>query len=554
MIFFKNKLIIIATAIALLGSSCKKYLEEYNPGSRTDETYYITKAGFEDLSKSNYSNLRNIVNNPVLFFQGTDILSTYGVNDKSPLNLYDNTLNSSVGDFDNFWGQLYSAINIANNTIYWATQVQAIDAATLNLRIGEAKTLRAFYYYLLAETFGNVPLKLEHTTKPNLTFTRNPEKEVYDQIIKDLTEAIAFLQPTTPEFGRITKGTAQHLLAKVYLTRGYKSYGNGKTDFEQAASIADGLIASNTYSLKPKYEDLFDPTVTNFQVNPEVILSVQYSNNAVTNGGGNNLHQYFLWDSQITPLLGRSGLYGKPNYAAGPTPFLFSLFDKTRDSRYLASFHNVIFAQSAGTAPNGKAFAVGDTLVYYPDVAFTPEEKAVKKYYVINPDEYRSSPFAANVRSHPQLKKFREPSLPYQDGGGFRDTYLFRLAETYLIAAEAHLQADNLPKALERFNAVRIRAAKPGTNPVTNVLYATEVQATTLTLDAILDERARELLGEELRWYELKRTNKLVSRVLAFNDEAKISNTLKPVHLLRPVPQSQIDLNRGNFPQNDGYQ
>ncbi|MBC7937625.1 MAG: RagB/SusD family nutrient uptake outer membrane protein [Rhizobacter sp.] len=542
---------LLAISLFFTIPGCKKYLEEYNPGSRTDENYYVTKAGFEDLVKSNYSNLRGIINNGGLYFQGTDILSTYGINDVSALNLYNTSLNSSIGDVDNYWRQLYSAINIANTTLYWATKVEGVDIGSLATRISEAKTLRAYYYFLLAETFGDAPLLTERTTEPVRVFVRTPEQEIYTQIIKDLMEAIPGLSPTTPEFGRVTKGVAQHLLAKVYLTRGYKSYGGGNADFQLAATQAEAVIAG-PYALKAKYVDLFDASIANFQINSEVIFSVQYSINAQSNGGGNNLQQYFLWDPQITPILGRSSLYGKPNYTAAPTPYYFTLFDKARDSRYLASFHNVLFAQVAGTS-GGNNFAVGDTFVYYPDIPFTAAEKAAKKYFVTNPNEYRISPFVANVRSHPQLKKFRDPGLPYQDGGGFRDTYVFRLAETHLIAAEAYLQSNNLTKALEQYNKVRERAAKPGNNPATGVPYTTEMRVTALTLDNILEERARELLGEELRWFELKRTGKLISRVLAYNDEAKAANTLKPFHLLRPIPQVQLDLNRGPFPQNTGY-
>jgi hypothetical protein len=80
------------------------------------------------------------------------------------------------------------------------------------------------------------------------------------------------------------------------------------------------------------------------------------------------------------------------------------------------------------------------------------------------------------------------------------------------------------------------------------------MQVATLTIDDILDERARELSGEEMRWFELKRTGTLITRTLAHNEEAKASNTLKAYHLLRPIPQSQIDLNRGaEFPQNEDY-
>ncbi|MGI4020343.1 MAG: RagB/SusD family nutrient uptake outer membrane protein [Janthinobacterium lividum] len=564
--YFKNILLFSLFAITVIGAAgCKKYIEESNLGGQTDETYYVTKAGFEDLAKSNYPNLRYIVNFSSLYTVGTDIFTSYNTTDVNALNIYNTSLNSSIGDVDSYWKQLYYSIGTANTTLYWASQVQGMDATTLNTRIGESKALRAYYYYLLAETFGDVPLVLTRSTSASIGFTRTPEKDVYAQIITDLTEAIAVLPTTTSEAGRVTKGFAQHLLSKVYLTKGYKSYGAGTADFTQAANLAENVINSGTYSLRPVYSTLFDPTVANFQINSEVIFSVQYSTNAGTNQvyflgrvqgtaiTGNNLHQNFLWDTQSLAPIARSSFYNKPNYVAVPDPYFFSLFDKARDSRYLATVWTGIIAQAAGTL-NGKTFAQGDTVIYYPDVAFTAAQKAARKYFVFNPDEYRTSPFSGLTRTFPEFKKFREVNLTYADNAGTRDTYVFRLGETYLLAAEAYLEAGNTAKALQYYNIVRTRAAKTGINPATGIAYTTEMTATTLSLDNILDERARELAGEEFRWFELKRTGKLITRTLAYNDEAKAANSLNAHNLLRPIPQSQIDLNRGAaFPQNPGY-
>lgn len=547
-------------------TGCKKYTEEYNPGNRTAETYYNTNSGFQDLAKSNYATLRSLISFPGLLNIGTDVYSTAGINDNNGFNLYNSQLNSTQPDLDNFFRQLYADINIANNTIYWATQVTDGDPAIINARVGEAKALRAWYYYLLVEMYGDVPLVTTRTTGITLTYTRTPEKDVYTQIVQDLNEAISALPATTPDFGRVTKGFAQHLLAKVYLTRGYKSYA-AADDFQQAATLADAVINSGTYQLKPNYSDLFDPSIAGFQVNNEVIFSVQYSTNALTNGAGNSLHQWFLWDTQNTPLVGRSTYYGKTLNAVSPDPYFFSLFNRTSDSRFAATAFDGVITQVAGKIGD-KNFAVGDTLIYYPAVAFTPGQKAQRKYLVINPDEYRNSPFLAGARNYPQFKKFRDPFVTtYAENAGARDTYVFRLSETYLIAAEAYVKLGNQGLALARFNAIRTRAAKQGTNPATGAAYSADLLYTgTLTLDAILDERARELAGEEFRWYELKRvyetpgnvsTNKLLTRAIKYNDELKAASagatTLDAKFLLRPIPQSMIDLNRGAFPQNPGY-
>ncbi|MEO7211766.1 RagB/SusD family nutrient uptake outer membrane protein [Mucilaginibacter sp.] len=565
--FFNKTYIIIGLSMLLAGvTSCKKFTDEYNPGNRTAETYYNLNAGFQDLAKSNYTTLRGLVNFPQFFNIGTDVYSTPGINDNNALNLYNSQLNSSLGDADSFYKQLYNAINIANNTMYWATQVTDGDVTVINTRVAEAKALRAWYYFLLTETFGDVPLVTTRTTSVTLAYTRTPEKDIYAQVIQDLNDAISALPATTPDFGRITKGFAQHLLAKVYLTRGYKSYA-APNDFQQAATVADAVISSGMYALKAKYSDLFDPAISGFQANSEVIFSVQYSTNALTNGLGNSLHQWFLWDTQNTPLVGRSTFYGKTLNAISPNPYFFSLFNRTSDSRFSATVFDGVITQVAGSFA-GKNYAVGDTLIYYPAVAFTAEQKAARKYIVINPDEYRNSPFLAGARNYPQFKKFRDPFVTtYAENAGARDTYVFRLAETYLIAAEAYVKLGNQGLALTRFNTIRTRAAKAGTNPATGLAYSADLlYAGTLTLDAILDERARELAGEEFRWYELKRvyetagnvaSNKLLTRPLIYNDELKAASAGKTAldakFLLRPIPQSQVDLNRGPFAQNPGY-
>lgn len=558
------KFFLLAVMLTASLSSCKKYLEEYNPGGSTIETYYNTSQGFEDLIKGNYSSLRPILNYPGLYFLGTDVFTIFDPQAVNDLNNYGTNLNSNNPDVDSFWKQLYYAINLTNTSLYWADQVSGMDATLLEIRRGEAKALRAFYYFLLTETFGDVPLVVQPVTEPAFDYTRSSEEAIYQQIIQDLTEAIEQLPKKGEsgyEEGRVSEGMAAHLLAKVYLTRAYKSYGAGQEDFRQAAAYAEQVI-NGGYSLLNKYGNLFDPTITNFQVNSESIFSVQYSTVANSNTytfitaptvavTGNGLHNLFLMDMSTYPAIGRSSYYNKSTSLVAPNSFFFQLFNKKQDSRYQSSLHTAILAQVAPSVSN-TGFALGDTVVYFPDEPWTAEQKKQVPYYVYNPNEYAVRTNFA-VRSFPSFKKFREVNIAYNDNGGTRDTYVFRLAETYLIAAEAYLEMGDQAKALEHFNKVRTRAATEGVDAASGKTYAELMTATSLTIDTILDERARELAGEELRWLELKRGGRLVDRVLENNEEAARVNAIDDHHLLRPIPQSQIDLNRTAFPQNGGY-
>jgi hypothetical protein len=126
-----------------------------------------------------------------------------------------------------------------------------------------------------------------------------------------------------------------------------------------------------------------------------------------------------------------------------------------------------------------------------------------------------------------------------------RDTYVFQLSGTYLLAAEARLMLGESGVALAYVNALRQRAAVSGRE--------NEMLLQAIDLDDILDERARELCGSYLRWLDLKRTGTLISRTLAHNELAAQAGSLREMHLIRPIPQSQIDLTSNEFPQNPGY-
>jgi hypothetical protein len=122
-----------------------------------------------------------------------------------------------------------------------------------------------------------------------------------------------------------------------------------------------------------------------------------------------------------------------------------------------------------------------------------------------------------------------------------------RLADAYLLRAEARVNkaAPDLSGAAADINVVRTRAAKPG--------KIAEMQITPgeVTLDRILEERAYEMDAEQLRWFDLARTRKLIEYVKAYNPLGAAN--IKDFHIHRPIPQAQVDRTQGGYPQNDGY-
>ncbi|HYJ37033.1 MAG TPA: RagB/SusD family nutrient uptake outer membrane protein, partial [Chitinophagaceae bacterium] len=152
-------------------------------------------------------------------------------------------------------------------------------------------------------------------------------------------------------------------------------------------------------------------------------------------------------------------------------------------------------------------------------------------------------------RFYVSLKKFKDSTrASFNEAQSARDVFVMRLPEMYLIAAEAAFKVGKLDSAAYYVNIIRTRAALPGR--VANM----QVLPSQITLDFLLDERAREFAGEQSRWFDLKRTGKLLERVKAMNPDA--ANFIQAFHSVRPIPQAQIDAvtNKNEFTQNPGYQ
>ena len=601
----------LLTGLLVSGTGCKKYLEEKSVSNITSDSYYNTREGFEDLIRSSYSLLRGISKQRALVLQGTDIFTVAGWDDAGAgdaLNSYDVTFNSSNGDLKALWNLLYIEIGRTNTAVSRAAAVKDMDNSLLQVRVAEAKFLRAFSYFYLVQQWGDVPLRLTETVSPSKDATKSAAADVYKQIISDLTEAAATLPPVASDYGRVTKGAAQFLLARVYLTRGWNynnSLGGSPADFQAALKYADTVIAA--YPLAAHYSDLFpqhneNPLLQGNPVqndkNPEIVFAVQYSDNLLTSGNdpmdvystldpGNDAHSIFGGDVQGTPgNLGRTSDYNRQQDHYVVTPAMYRLYSPKLDTRYEWNFVDAQYALKdvpnfhpiTGNTSTTINIKKGDTvLLFRPwnDPAGLADKGmdvgGTKPYAVYNVPDFGLSKSPATpfnmLNIHPMMWKFWQPNITYGDGYGTLDFILFRSAEAYLIAAEAIVKGANggkLGTADIYYNKILDRAlgANAGGNPmcaaipgnITSLDVAPyRATAGNISIDLILDERAREFLGENMRWYDLKRTGKLVERAKAMNPWTKISETLDAHHLLRPIPQSEIDLSSPTIPQNEGY-
>jgi hypothetical protein len=231
-----------------------------------------------------------------------------------------------------------------------------------------------------------------------------------------------------------------------------------------------------------------------------------------------------------------------------PSRFLLDLYSED-DARYEGSFTEAWYANTVPSSlPAG--MNVGDTAVFCTRKEIPDAVEKTKKYQTADRSKiYLADGTVKDNLRYPTLSKFMDPTrASLNEAQSARDVFVIRLAEVYLIAAEASMQLANLPKAAEYINVLRTRAAKPG--KTASML----IKPADVTLDFILDERARELAGEQLRWFDLKRTGKLVERIKKYNPDNAIN--VQEHHVLRPIPQTQLDavVNKAEFRQNAGYQ
>ncbi|MCP2028666.1 hypothetical protein L1276_003836 [Flavobacterium sp. HSC-32F16] len=556
-----KKIIIMLGIIAVSVSSCSDYIEEDSRSFVPADATYKTASGFQLLVNTNYAWLKSIYGgNPWLFEAGTDMYAEGRSPEPAGLSQYTLLIPSSDNVAD-LYTPCYQLIQSVNKTIYYSTITD--QTSILNAQVGEARYLRAQAYFLLVQTYGGVPVVNEHIITPVLSFTRNTAEEVYTQIISDLDFALANVGTAAySTAGKVNKRAVNDLLAKVYLTKGYESFGKAD-DFSKAAAYADAAIAGQTLAIA--FDQLFKP---GNDLNAETIFSVQYDKASTSTDPtklGNNQFYYF------SSYLGGAET-GAPlrSYNLCPTDYALGLYEKG-DKRWDATFMTEIVEGPETT--NG----VTKTILYYPYYrSSNPASLKVRHFYEpkwftpadrLTWETANASRKAATFVYHPwgeysaahtliknldcytiPVKKFDDPDPTTPSSTGpvsTRDIIVSRLGETYLIAAEAYLKAGVPSTGLDRLNEVRRRAG---------VANATLGE---FNIDYILDERGRELLGEYKRWFDLKRTGTLVARASAHNYKIKAANFVGidgQLKILRPIPQTVLDLNQNkSFPQNLGY-
>lgn len=388
------------------------------------------------------------------------------------------------------WGGCYVGIGRANIVLQKVPGIANMSEAIRKRCLGEAQFLRAKYYFDLVRAYGDVPLILVPPT--NLEQVRVPRtaaEQVYDQIVQDLTDAYANLPASQSgaDLGRATKWSAAGLLAKVQLTRGNKP---------EAARWAQDVMRNSGKSLWPNYGDNFKIENENGR---ESLFEVQYVsglNQWTQDGLGFSGNEFFGPRGQgLTP----QGGYG------------FNI----PENEFVAGYETGDLRRDVTIWKPGDPYPAGSSQTQQPaSLPGSPSGYGCKKWFI------------GKVNTNIWDSGLNIPVL--------------RLADVMLIYAEA---VGNTPEGLEAINKVRRRAFGL---PIDQASAKDLTASTPNFTDAVVRERRYELAFENDRWFDLKRTGKLLTT------PALQAKGIKSFNVVLPIPQSERDANP-QLTQNPGY-
>lgn len=424
-----------------------------------------------------------------------------------------------LGGYSHYWRNYYRVIDRANAVIAAAENVDfptGQEARKARL-VAEARVMRANSYFILYRLFNNIFITTEPTTPENVFDVpqdKNSPEEIFALINADLDFAIANLPWTTEDFGRWTQASARHVRAKTAMWQG---------DWATAIEQAEAVIGDGNYALLPNTGRVFAGDLNH----EETLFAIQIEDGVIGGGSRNQIHFSVMANYFEIPGIVRSNDQGGRGAALLiPNNYLVDLLaadpgDTRDDNTYMIS-HYVY--NDPNTLPDGAM--IGDTI----DI-FTRDSD--------NPNVFRQYYKTLN----PGVLKFHQQDGNPEEASSFKNIMVYRLAETYLIAAEAYMRQGNQGRALEYVNAIRERA---GAAPFTE-----------LNQENLLDERARELFFEGQRWYTLKRMGVLVDYIRdhAANDNLVdfARERIMDKHVNWVIPETELDLLGPNYPQNDGY-
>ncbi len=554
--YLKNTLKMLPLICVLL-VSCneEEFLKEepldfFDPGNS-----FVTVDNFESSLADLYAEKRDMhyghSDYALHLITGTDIFFNARKNgDDSRFGSYVSILNPTKGLTLYYWTLNYKIISNANTIISRLAVAEISEGDKMKIE-GEARLFRALAYRDLVYLYGGVPLVTEELTSPKTDFVRASKEDVLNQIVADASFAATNLPGITGvQDGRLSNLVAHHLLAETYISLG---------DYNSAITAASVVINDpNTALMTQRFGSLANEPGDVYWD----LFRVGNQNRTSGNTEG-------LWVAQmevdVPGGLLEGGGSGGNVYERNHVPASWTLNDPDGKNGFLGArsddnvggrgvsfvrgtplLENTLWQNDFDMDMRNSSFNFKRTLTYdNPASAYFGKSALDFRGTVINSADWRWYPWLTKVTTpgqHPTNLYIDQERKLLSNGAAstYRDQYYIRLAETYLLRAEAYLNNGNEMNAAADINVVRAR------------VNASLVAPGEVTLDYILDERARELSFEEQRRITLQRTGKLVERVRKYNPWN--SSEIQDFHGLFPIPAKEIEANiNGDLEQNPGY-
>jgi hypothetical protein len=394
--------------IIFLMCACSEFLQEDLQGEYSSATFYKTKEHAILAINGAYNILAFTNTNNCLWVFGDvasdDAIKGGGDGDQSEIAYIDQfNINASNSKLENIWQHYYEGITRTNNVLYYVPDISMDEALKARI-LGEAKFIRAYLYFNLVNIFGEIPLKLNPPLSASeIYLPKSNTGAIYAQIEKDLTESVPVLKDIYPtaDIGRVTKGAALGLLAKVFL------YQDKYSDVLTAIDSIDNI---GIYELMPIYRHNFEAASQN---NSESLFEIQHIRGQDPNLG-NPMNQYFAPKG--------SGIYSGYGFDA-PVQNFVDEFEVT----------------SGGVADPRLDYSIG---------------RSGKTW--INGEPYNPSWSKTGFTSKKHLQPFSE--VPNAIADGYLNYIYLRYADILLMKAEALNELGLVTDAIVPLNQVRKRA------------------------------------------------------------------------------------------------
>jgi hypothetical protein len=499
--------------LALSFAACQKnFLNKPNLNQLSGNSFWKTAAQANEGITSVYAALHSATGDKWTWFEQTYISATYKsdeiINNKSQnygIALHGYTYTTDESTMTNLWAMCFAGINRANQCIAGIATVPSItddaqNGLTDSVRselVGEAKFLRAYFYFTLINYFQNIPL-INKVPQTNADYypAEAPASAIWGQIVSDLTDAKASLPPArpSPELGRVTRYTAQGYLGKAYLFQ---------EQFQQASVEFAGVIANPALGLMPNFEDNFNGLHEN---NMESLFEIQFS---ADQSNGNDDRTPMAWEVSSSALDGWELFY--------PSPWLTN--ELKNDLRPDGGYSDRVYGTMFFDDPESVAPMVDQpgVIVKYSDV------KSQLDYPVF-------------------FKKYTTPS-DLADNGYYTgiNINLMRMADVLLMQAETLNELGQPDQALVLVNQVRARAHAIPLTSMTQAQLRTQIRHHERPCELSMEYGIR--WPDLYRWSRSKAAPEPIKNTLIAHQQEFAGNFITGKHEIYPVPLMEMSNN-----------